>query len=103
MRSIDATRARARERANERANERLTNDVWMTTTSSTTERPPPSQDAQDARDEASAKAYLETHVTSVLHDALVALNAARPADPLAWLGEYLVKESAARKAKADAA
>ena len=75
----------------------------MTTTSSTTERPPPSQDAQDARDEASAKAYLETHVTSVLHDALVALNAARPADPLAWLGEYLVKESAARKAKADAA
>lgn len=47
--------------------------------------------------------YLETHVTSALHDALVALNAARPADPLAWLGEYLVKESAARKAKADAA
>jgi hypothetical protein len=96
VRSIDATRARGRTR--ERANERLTDD-----TSSTTERPPPSQDAQDARDEASAKAYLETHVTSALHDALVALNAARPADPLAWLGEYLVKESAARKAKADAA
>lgn len=51
-------------------------------------------------DDDSAKAYLESTVTSALHDAMCALNAARPEDPLVFLGQYLLDVAAKGKASA---
>ena len=51
-------------------------------------------------DDDSAKAYLESTVTSALHDAMCALNAARPEDPLVFLGQYLLDVAAKGKAGA---
>ncbi len=51
-------------------------------------------------DDDSAKAYLESTVTSALHDAMCALNAARPEDPLVFLGQYLLDVAAKGKVSA---
>jgi hypothetical protein len=51
-------------------------------------------------DDDSAKAYLESTVTSALHDAMCALNAARPEDPLVFLGQYLLDVAAKGEASA---
>ena len=48
-------------------------------------------------DDDSAKAYLESTVTRALHDAMCALNAARPEDPLVFLGRYLLDVAAEGK------
>jgi len=48
-------------------------------------------------DDDSAKAYLESTVTRALHDAMCALNAARPEEPLVFLGQYLLDVAAKGK------
>ena len=54
----------------------------------------PTNDAADADDaDDSAKAYLESTVTRVLHDALVALNDARPSAPVKFLVDYLTERA----------
>ena len=54
-------------------------------------RAPTNDDDADAGD--SAKAYLESTVTRVLHDALVALNDARPSAPVKFLVDYLTERA----------
>jgi hypothetical protein len=53
----------------------------------------------DSNDNDDAKSYLESTVTATIHDALLALNASRPEDPLQFLGEYVLR--AASKARED--
>jgi len=67
----------------------------------TDDQPRPSQD-DDASAADSAKTYLESTVASALHDGMMELNAARPADPLRFLGEFLVRRADAAAAAADA-
>ena len=74
---------------------------FETTTDAADDQARPSQD-DDARAADSAKTYLESTVASALHDGMMALNAARPADPLRFLGEFLVRRADADAAAADA-
>lgn len=57
------------------------------------EQPQPSTEQQQQQQsqptDDSAKTYLESTVTKVLHDALVELNEKRPSAPVKFLVEYL--------------
>ena len=58
------------------------------------EQPQPSTEQQQQQQQSqptddSAKTYLESTVTKVLHDALVELNEKRPSAPVKFLVEYL--------------
>ena len=70
---------------------------FETTTDAADDQPRPSQD-DDASAADSAKTYLESTVASALHDGMMELNAARPADPLRFLGEFLVRRADAAAA-----
>jgi len=83
---------------------RAPDEPTMTTTTTTTAAaaaatsaasPGAARAADD--DDDSAKAYLESTVTRALHDAMCALNAARPEEPLVFLGQYLLDVAAKGK------
>jgi len=58
----------------------------------TDDEPRPSTE-EDASAADSAKTYLESTVAKALHEGMMELNATRPADPLRFLGEFLVRRA----------
>jgi hypothetical protein len=68
-----------------------------TATATATSAASPGAARAEDDDDDSAKAYLESTVTRALHDAMCALNAARPEDPLVFLGRYLLDVAAEGK------
>ena len=79
--------------------EPTTTTTTTTATAATSAASPGAARAADDDDD-SAKAYLESTVTRALHDAMCALNAARPEDPLVFLGQYLLDVAAKGEASA---
>ena len=63
----------------------------------TDDEPRPSTE-EDASAADSAKTYLESTVAKALHEGMMELNATRPADPLRFLGEFLVRRADAAAA-----
>ena len=78
-----------------RAPDEPTTTTTTTTTTTSAASPGAARAADD--DDDSAKAYLESTVTRALHDAMCALNAARPEEPLVFLGQYLLDVAAKGK------